>query len=39
MANTTQLYIHIVLPAVKGDNQFWKDELYKYIAGIVINED
>lgn len=42
MANTyTQLYIHIVF-AVKGRqnliSKIWKDELYKYITGIVINE-
>ncbi|MEZ7498501.1 IS200/IS605 family transposase [Flavobacterium sp. Arc3] len=42
MANTyTQIYLHIVF-AVKGrDNLIsknWKDELYKYITGIVTNE-
>ena len=42
MANTyTKLYIHIVF-AVKGRqnliSKIWKDELYKYITGIVINE-
>ncbi|WP_026707903.1 IS200/IS605 family transposase [Flavobacterium frigidarium] len=42
MANTyTQLYIHIVF-AVKGRqnliSKIWKNELYKYITGIVINE-
>lgn len=39
MANTfTQIYIHVVF-SVKGRqnliNTFWKDELYKYICGIV----
>ncbi|ALM49148.1 transposase [Flavobacterium psychrophilum] len=42
MADTyTQIYIQIVF-AVKGrDNLIsykWKDELYKYITGVVINE-
>lgn len=42
MANTyTQIYIHIVF-AVKGRanliSKSWKDELYKYITGIVTNE-
>lgn len=42
MANTyTQIYLHIVF-AVKGRNNIiskkWKDELYKYITGIVTNE-
>lgn len=42
MANTyTQIYLHVVF-AVKGrDNLIsknWKDELYKYITGIVKNE-
>lgn len=42
MANTyTQIYLHIVF-AVKGRNnlisKMWKDELYKYITGIVTNE-
>ncbi|WP_418264398.1 IS200/IS605 family transposase [Flavobacterium faecale] len=42
MANTyTQIYLHVVF-AVKGrDNLIsknWKDELYKYITGIVTNE-
>ena len=42
MADTySQIYIHIVF-AVKGrDNLIsgkWKDELYKYITGIIINE-
>lgn len=42
MANTyTQIYIHIVF-AVKGRQNLisnnWKDELYKYITGITINE-
>ncbi|NRT13048.1 IS200/IS605 family transposase [Flavobacterium sp. 14A] len=42
MANTyTQLYIQIVF-AVKGRQNLvstiWKDELYKYITGIVTNE-
>lgn len=42
MANTyTQLYVHIVF-AVKGrtsliSNQ-WKEDLYKYIAGIITNK-
>lgn len=43
MANTyTQLYFHIVF-AVKGRNNYiseqWKDELYKYISGIIANKD
>ncbi|NQX81143.1 MAG: IS200/IS605 family transposase [Flavobacteriaceae bacterium] len=43
MANTyTQLYFHIVF-AVKGrQNKIstnWKDELYKYISGIVSNQN
>ena len=43
MANTyTQLYFHIVF-AVKGRNNHisikWKDELYKYITGIVSNKN
>jgi len=43
MANTyTQLYFHIVF-AVKGRNNLislnWKDELYKYITGIISNKD
>ncbi|WPR72310.1 IS200/IS605 family transposase [Flavobacterium sp. NG2] len=42
MANTySQIYIHIVF-AVKGRQNLisknWKDELYKYITGIVTNE-
>ena len=42
MSNTySQIYIHIVF-AVKGRqnliSKIWKDELYKYITGIVINE-
>jgi REP element-mobilizing transposase RayT len=42
MADTySQIYIHIVF-AVKGrDNLIskkWKEELYKYISGIVVNE-
>ncbi|MEZ7506189.1 IS200/IS605 family transposase [Flavobacterium sp. Arc2] len=42
MANTyTQIYLHIVF-SVKGRNNLiskkWKDELYKYITGIVTNE-
>jgi REP element-mobilizing transposase RayT len=42
MANTyTQIYIHIVF-AVKGRENLirreWKEELYKYIGGIVRNE-
>ncbi|MGM0933581.1 MAG: IS200/IS605 family transposase [Bacteroidota bacterium] len=42
MANTyTQIYIHVVF-AVKGRQNLiskkWKDELYKYITGIVTNE-
>ncbi|MET4082226.1 putative transposase [Pedobacter sp. UYP30] len=42
MANTyTQLYFHIVF-AVKGRKNHisikWKDELYKYITGIVSNK-
>jgi len=43
MANTyTQLYFHIVF-AVKGRNNLiairWKDELYKYISGIITNKN
>ena len=43
MANTyTQLYFHIVF-AVKGRNNFiskqWKDDLYKYLSGIIANKD
>lgn len=43
MANTyTQLYFHIVF-AVKGRRNHiskqWKDELYKYITGIVLNKN
>lgn len=43
MANTyTQLYFHIVF-AVKGRQNHistkWKDELYKYISGIIANKD
>jgi len=43
MANTyTQLYVHIVF-AVKGRgnlvSQSWKEELYKYIAGIIVNKN
>jgi len=43
MANTySQLYVQIVF-AVKGRQNLisnkWKDELYKYITGIVANED
>jgi putative transposase len=43
MANTyTQLYIHIVF-SVKGRRPFiqnaWKEELYKYICGIVNGKD
>lgn len=42
MADTyTQIYIQIVF-AVKGRNNLisvkWKDELYKYITGIITNE-
>ena len=42
MANTyTQIYIHIVF-VVKGRQNLisknWKDELYKYITGIITNE-
>ncbi|WP_026727382.1 IS200/IS605 family transposase [Flavobacterium denitrificans] len=42
MANTySQLYIHIVF-AVKGRENLisknWKDEIYKYITGIVTNK-
>jgi len=42
MANTyTQIYIHIVF-AVKGRQNLiskdWKDEIYKYITGIISNE-
>jgi len=42
MANTyTQLYFHIVF-AVKGRgnliDKIWKDELYKYITGIISNK-
>lgn len=43
MANTyTQLYFHIVF-AVKGRENLiavkWKDELYKYISGIISNKN
>ena len=43
MANTySQIYIHCVF-AVKGRQNLispkWKNELYKYITGIVTNED
>ena len=43
MANTyTQLYFHIVF-AVKGRSNYiseqWKDELYKYISGIIANKN
>ncbi len=43
MANTyTQLYFHIVF-AVKGRSNLiaanWKDELYKYITGIITNNN
>ena len=43
MANTyTQIYFHIVF-AVKGRaniiSQQWKEELYKYISGIVTNKN
>lgn len=43
MANTyTQLYFHIVF-AVKGRNNLiavkWKNELYKYISGIITNKN
>ena len=43
MANTySQLYIHIVF-AVKGRQNLisenWKDEIYKYITGIVTNKE
>lgn len=43
MANTyTQLYFHIVF-AVKGRKNListdWKDELYKYITGVVTNKN
>jgi len=42
MADTySQIYIHVVF-AVKGRNNLisikWKDELYKYITGIISNE-
>ena len=42
MANTyTQLYFHVVF-AVKGRQNLiakkWKDELYKYITGIITNK-
>jgi REP element-mobilizing transposase RayT len=43
MANTyTQLYFHVVF-AVKGRNNLigikWKEELYKYITGIIKNKN
>jgi len=43
MANTyTQLYFHIVF-SVRGRSKFistaWKEELYKYITGIVSNRN
>jgi len=42
MANTyTQLYFHVIF-AVKGRRNHiskkWKDELYKYITGIILNK-
>ena len=43
MANTyTQLYVHVVF-AVKGRTNLiskkWKEELYKYITGIITNKN
>lgn len=43
MANTySQLYIHIIF-AVKGRQNLisanWKEEIYKYITGIVTNKE
>ena len=43
MADTfSQIYIHVIF-AVKGRenqiNQFWEEELYKYISGTVKNKD
>ena len=43
MANTyTQLYVHVVF-AVKGRGNLvshnWKEELYKYITGIITNKN
>ncbi|MDR7369867.1 IS200/IS605 family transposase [Flavobacterium aquidurense] len=43
MANTyTQLYIHIIF-AVKGRQNLisanWKNEIYKYITGIITNKE
>ena len=43
MANTyTQLYVHIIF-AVKGRQNListnWKDEIYKYITGIITNKE
>lgn len=41
MADTyTQIYLHIVFPVKyrqKTINSIWKDELYKYITGVVQN--
>ena len=43
MANTyTQLYFHIVFAVKFRKNQIaekWKDELYKYITGIIANKN
>ncbi|MEW4923074.1 IS200/IS605 family transposase [Algibacter sp. 2305UL17-15] len=43
MANTyTQLYFHIVFAVKHRENHIsskWKDELYKYITGIVSNKN
>ena len=43
MANTyTQLYVHIVF-AVKGRTNLiskqWKEELYRYVTGIITNKN
>lgn len=42
MADTySQIYIHIVFAVKRRDNLIskkWKDELYKYITGIITNE-
>lgn len=43
MANTyTQLYFHIVFAVKRRENHIstkWKDELYKYITGIISNKN
>ncbi|MFA6100789.1 MAG: IS200/IS605 family transposase [Victivallaceae bacterium] len=43
MANTyTQLYVHVVYAVEGRDNLIspkWKDELYKYITGVIANKN